>query len=322
MGSLGGICKSELELPKVNLSGLDIFKLDTKAWIEAREAIAQALELNGAFEVVYDKVNTELRNTLLGLATPELFAMQIMEKLHDNTALPFHGWLLQKPGFPFLAQQIIEPYFLSAVQEYANTIWPRGNDSFCNTTWSYAEYMQELIQIIHRMILESLGLENHYDSHIKSLTYSMRLTGYNKDISNKRVGIVKPSHKDPNYVSIICQHKVNGLEVETFDGEWIRATPSSNSFTVLLGEAFMAWTNGRLKAPKHRVKMDDIGERYSVVFSTIPTSAKDMINVPKELIDEKHPLHFKAFNYYNYIKFRFSDEGEKLNDTLKSYCGV
>ncbi|PKU74830.1 Gibberellin 2-beta-dioxygenase 7 [Dendrobium catenatum] len=49
--------------------------------------------------------------------------------------------------------------------------------------------------------------------------------------------IALPPHKDPNYIGIVCQHNVEGLELENTCGEWIKAKPFTNSFTVLVGEA-------------------------------------------------------------------------------------
>ncbi|KAG0467564.1 hypothetical protein HPP92_019144 [Vanilla planifolia] len=93
-------------------------------------------------------------------------------------------------------------------------------------------------------------------------------------------------------------------------------------FTVLLGESFMAWSNGRLKAPTHRVKMDGSKKRYSVIYSTLPRNLDEAIYCPTELIDQEHPLMYKSFNYYDYLKFKFSDEGEKHEDALKAYCAA
>ncbi|XP_020600074.1 probable 2-oxoglutarate-dependent dioxygenase AOP1.2 [Phalaenopsis equestris] len=186
--------------------------------------------------------------------------------------------------------------------------------------------MHELINMIHRMILEGLGLEDHYDSHMKSLAYSIRFSNYYKNEFDNGTNLALPSHKDPNFVSIICPHGVEGLEVEAAGatgGEWIRTTNMTNSFIVLVGEAFKAWSNGRLHAPNHRVKLKNETERrYAVIFSTLPSATNDTVNAPEELIDEQHPLLFKAFKYYDYVKFRFSEEGEKADDALKAYCGA
>ncbi|PKU74831.1 probable 2-oxoglutarate-dependent dioxygenase AOP1 [Dendrobium catenatum] len=323
MGYFGGVDTKNLELPIVDLSGLDIARFNEKVWVKARSKIVEALEIYGGFEVVYNEVSSELRNDLLGLIVPTIFTMSVVNKLSDAQKLPYHGIYFKKQGFPYLALQLADPNSLVALQEYANIIWPEGNDFFSNTVLNYAKHMQELINMIHRIIIESLCLELHNDSHMNSLAYSIRFSNYYKNALDDGINLSLPSHKDPNYISIICPHNVEGLEIETRGGEWIQTKPMKNSFTVLLGEVFKAWTNGRLHAPNHRVKLkNETEKRYAVIFSTIPSLTNDMINAPEELIDEQHPLLFKPFKYYDYVKFRFSEEGEKTNDALKAYCGV
>ncbi|PKU74833.1 Gibberellin 2-beta-dioxygenase 2 [Dendrobium catenatum] len=260
---------------EIDLSGLDVTSFNEKIWAKARSKIAEALEIYGGFEVIYNEVNLDLRNDLLGVAVPELFTMPGASNLIDSKELPYHGAFFSKPGFPFWALQLTNPNTLAPIQEYAKVIWPQRNDFF----W----------------------LANYYKG-------------------NK---IALPPHKDPNYISIVCQHNIEGLEVENKStDEWIETKPSKNSFTVLVGEAFKAWTNGRLHASNHRVKLkNETEKRYAVIFGTVPILTNDMINVREELVDEEHPLLFKPFKYYDYIKYRFTD-GENLEDALKAYCGV
>ncbi|PKU86728.1 Gibberellin 20 oxidase 1-B [Dendrobium catenatum] len=312
----------ELELPKVDLSGLDLTCLNQKTWAKARADIDDALKHFGAFEVVYDEVGSELRGGLFGQAVPDLFAVPDIEKIISASEVPSHGFFFQKKGFPFISLKVSQLSSFNHVQDFSNMIWPQGNLFFCNMVWNYTIQMKELLQMIHKMVLEILGLGDHYSSHIKSIDYSMRLTNYYNDLSESGNKVVLPSHKDPNYISIISQHNIGGLEIETSNGEWISTNPNKNSFTVVIGEAFMAWTNGRFQAPHHRVKMDRSKERYSVVFSTIPCFTNDVINPSKELVDEEHPQLFKSFKYYDYVNFRFSDEGERHTDALKFYCGA
>ncbi|KAK8947095.1 Gibberellin 2-beta-dioxygenase 7 [Platanthera zijinensis] len=316
MGSLGGNSNG---LPKVDLSGLGPkCGLGTEAWGAARSTVALALQNYGGFEVVYDRVGPDLRNELLGQLVPEMFSKPAVRVLSDERQLATHGVLFMRAGLPFVALQLAQPNCMNVVQEYARILWPEGNDFFSNTVKKYAGQMEELIQMIHRMILESLGLENHYDSHMKSLINSMRFLKYYKDSSDNGSSIGLSSHQDSTFISIVCQHNVEGLEVQTAVGdEWIYATPFANTFTVLAGEAFMAWTNGRIHAPIHRVKLTKpIEKRYTVVFSTTPSFVDDMINTPEELVDAQNPLLFKPFKYYDYVKVK-KDFG-----SLKAYCGA
>ncbi|KAL0918508.1 hypothetical protein M5K25_010517 [Dendrobium thyrsiflorum] len=121
---------------------------------------------------------------------------------------------------------------------------------------------------------------------MNSLSHSIRFSNYYKNALDDGINLALPSHKDPNYISIM-------------------------------------WKHSRLHAPNHRVKLkNETEKRYTVIFSTIPSLTNDMINAPEELIDEQHPLLFMPFKSYDYVKFCFSKEGEKTNDALKAYCGV
>ena len=93
-------------------------------------------------------------------------------------------------------------------------------------------------KIVRKMILESLGLEKYIDGHIMSTTYHLRLMKYSAPQTEEaKHGI--GSHMDKNIVTILYQNEVEGLEVETKDGNWIKYQPSSpHSFVVLIGECF------------------------------------------------------------------------------------
>ncbi|KAG0469235.1 hypothetical protein HPP92_018563, partial [Vanilla planifolia] len=264
MGSFGDLAfDSKSQLPKVDFSGLNQNKVHTPSWDVARNKVLRSLEDYGGFEVVYDKIGTEICMGLLGRAVPELFAQNEDTELGNPTQVPLHGAWMYKEGFPFLGIQLANLDSEAAMEEHVNTIWPQGNTYFRNTVWNYAVQMQEIILMIHRMILQGLGLEHLYEPHIESLTYSMRFSKYCEKMSNNKNEIVLPPHKDPNYLSIICQQNLDGLEVEASNGEWIHVSPLPNSFTVLLGESFMAWSNGRLKAQLTELKW--MGRRRDIL---------------------------------------------------------
>lgn len=106
-----------------------------------------------------------------------------------------------------------------------------------NSIQAFSEKLSELDQMIHMMSLESLGLEKHIDEHIKSVDYIVRVQRYDCPRSDEaEVGLV--SHTDKNFVTILYQNEVNGLEIMTRDGQWIKAQSSPNSFIVMVGDSF------------------------------------------------------------------------------------
>lgn len=84
--------------------------------------------------------------------------------------------------------------------------------------------------------MESLGLEIYLDEHINATYYLLRVMKYDEPkTTEKTIGLY--SHKDANALSILYQNKVDGLEVQTKDGEWITVKPSPNCFIVIIGES-------------------------------------------------------------------------------------
>ncbi|KAJ3671544.1 hypothetical protein LUZ60_007623 [Juncus effusus] len=172
--------------------------------------------------------------------------------------------------------------------------------------------------MVEKMIFQSLGIEKYCDSHLESLIYTARFAKYG-DIQDKEARVSLPTHRDPNLITIVCQNEVEGLELLSKEEEWIRVVPSPNSFTIMIGESFTVLTNGRLRAPVHRVSVDQ--KRYSIMLGSLPKKGY-LIEVPKEIIDENHPSKYSSFDVYKYLEFYFSPEAYQVKDSLKAFYGV
>nr|GEZ09249.1 probable 2-oxoglutarate-dependent dioxygenase AOP1 [Tanacetum cinerariifolium] len=131
------------------------------------------------------------------------------------------------------------------------------------------------------------------------------------------------SHRDKSFMTVIHQEEEGkSLQIQAKDGEWIEVDLSPSTFIVMAGDVCMAWSNGRIQAPYHKVMMQGNKDRYSLVLSSFIRGHK--IEVPQELIDEDHPLQFKAFDHYEYIQYVDSNtiQGIRVQDAIKSYCGI
>ncbi|ONK79394.1 uncharacterized protein A4U43_C01F5910 [Asparagus officinalis] len=317
---MGSVENKHLRLPLIDFSDLDPQNPATQKWAIARSQISQALEAHGCFEVIYDRVGPELRQELFGRVMPELFDLPLEAKQKNSSCFgKYTGYIGQIPGLAYESLRVDAAATVEGLQGFERLLWPQGNPRFCNTVWTYAKHMQELAKMVHRIVLESLGVEKYYDYHIQPKTSALRFSEYDVPLDQEtKTGMF--GHLDPNMLTIICQHK-EGLEVQTKEGEWIHVVPLTNSFTVLIGEAFKVWTNGKFQPPIHRVNMIGDEKRYSVLFATRPSD--DYLLEPlEELVDGDHPLLFKPLKYKDYITFRYSEEGRKCKNPLEGYCGV
>ncbi|PSS17894.1 2-oxoglutarate-dependent dioxygenase AOP1.2 [Actinidia chinensis var. chinensis] len=313
MGSL-----TQPNLPVIDFS-MENLKCGADSWAFTANKVVLALEEYGCFIATYDKVSLDLHNAIFH-ASKELFDLPTETKIKNTSKIPSHGYVGQEPIIPLYEGLGIEnPTTVEGVQTFTNLMWPSGNDFFCETTLLFSRLVAELDQMVMRMVSESYRIENDYETVLESTTYLLRLIKYRERQTNEtNLGIVP--HTDKSFMSILHQRQVKGLEIKTKDGDWILIEPSPSSFIVMAGDACMAWTNGRIEPPSHRVIMRGSEERYSLGLFTF--FGDRIIQIPKELVDDKHPLQFKPFDHYKFIDFYYTDEGRKSKCPIKDYCGV
>lgn len=71
----------------------------------------------------------------------------------------------------------------------------------------------------------------------------------------------------------------------------------------------------------HRILVGGKETRYSSILLSIPKD-DTVIQAPPELIDGDHPPLFKPYDYESYIKYCFTEEGQKANHQLDEFCGL
>ncbi|KAJ1375627.1 Oxoglutarate/iron-dependent dioxygenase [Sesbania bispinosa] len=261
----------QLRLPVLHFTKEDL-KPGTKSWLSACTSVRQAFEEHGCFVVVYDKISQELQNGVFS-SLKELFHLPTETKLKNKyEGKPLKGYVGQHPKIPLHESMgIDEGTTLEGIQSFAEKMWPNGNDKFCKYLFEYAKLAEGLDRMVARMIFESYGLVEHYDTYIGSTSYLLRLLAHKApEQVEPQLGFV--SHTDKSFTTILHQNHVNGLSVETKDGSWIDVDFSSpTSFVVMAGDALMRDSK-----------------------------------VPEELIDEEHPLQYKPFDHLALLNFAYS----------------
>ncbi|KAJ9190101.1 hypothetical protein P3X46_001333 [Hevea brasiliensis] len=311
--------ETPLRLPVIDFSKEEL-KPGTEEWESVKSQVRKALEEYGCFEALFNKVPAELRKGIVG-AMEELFELPLQTKLRNVSKKPFHGYVGQYPQAPLYESMGIDDANISQnVDSLTSVLWPQGNPIFSKTVQSFSEQVSELDQIVRRMIVESLGLEKYMDEHMNSTNYLLRVMKYKgPQTTDTQLGL--HPHTDKNIVTILYQNQVDGLEVKTKDGEWINVKLSPDSFVVMIGDSLYAWANGLLYSAYHRVMMTGNEARYSAGLFSIP-KAGYMIKAPEELIDEQHPLLFRPFDHVEFLKFYYTEAGQRAESALKTYCGV
>ena len=100
---------------------------------------------------------------------------------------------------------------------------------------------EDIYEAAIRMMLESYGVERLFDSFKESSFHVIRLQKYrtrtvHENSNDDDFGLGFRPHEDSNFLTILHENSVNGLEIKTKDGQWIDVKPTSSaSFIVLAG---------------------------------------------------------------------------------------
>ncbi|CAN6331908.1 unnamed protein product [Urochloa humidicola] len=312
------------QLPRIDFSGVDPSAPGAGAWAAVRAQVMGALAAFGCFDAHYPALTPELRAALFDGAVKPLFALPVGAKRRNCYApeKPFLGYLGEPQGLDGQESlAIVDPTKPDAVRAFADLVWPDAghNAGFRETVHGAAKRMAGLEAAVRRMVLEGLGVAEHHEPLNESTWHLFRMWRY--DAGGKKVrhpGSPGP-HQDTNALSVVCQHEVEGLEVRTKAGEWIRVEPSPAWLVVMVGNALRAWTNDRLHAPFHRVIVRVDAPRYSAILFSIPDCE---IQAPDKLVDDEHPPRFKPYYHDDFVGFSISEEGARHEDKLKAYCAL
>ncbi|KAL8263528.1 hypothetical protein R6Q59_021658 [Mikania micrantha] len=288
------------KLPVINMEDL---KPGTESWDMTRQKVRHVLEEYGCFIAIYGGggFTQEIRKQVFD-SLKTLFDLPIETKTKNTSDKPFHGYLGPLIGTRTLMEGMgIEgATSYDKVQNFANLMWPSGNEAFSKSIHSYANLVSQLETMVTKMVFESYGVEKYYESFNESMSYLLKVMKYRPAKADES-NLGAAAHTDKNFLSILDQNQVDGLEVQIKDDEWVTVEFLPSSFVVMATDVFMAWSNGRLRSPPHRVMMKgSAADRYSIALFTFK---KGTVETPEEFVDDEHPPRFKPFDHYKYLDF-------------------
>ncbi|KAF7804042.1 putative 2-oxoglutarate-dependent dioxygenase AOP1 [Senna tora] len=314
-------CETKWELAVIDMSSEEM-KAGSEAWISGCKTVRKAFEDEGGFVALYDKPGGEQLGDSFYSSMKQLFELPLESKQRETTDKPIIPYARGHPDIPlYETLAIYNPISKQHCEHYANVMWPQGNPTFCENVNSYAKQLVELDNMVKRMLFESFGVEkNKYEELMESMEYVVRGYKYRAPEREKGEGnLGLPPHSDPSFITILNQ-KIDGLEVRLKNGEWAHVSASHNLFFVMCGHAMKVWSNDRLRACHHRVFVNSKVDRYSMGLMTY---INKVIEPEETLVDEEHPLRFKPFDHYGYLRYFHTPEAiAKLPRRIYAYCGI
>ncbi|XP_058087479.1 2-oxoglutarate-dependent dioxygenase AOP2-like [Magnolia sinica] len=300
----------------------------TPSWAQLSAEVGHAAREFGCFEALWPTSVADRQ--LLFPKIKEVFALPVETKRKNVYEDPLSGY--NGPHRPFTNLEslgINGADSLQGVEDFTNVLWPQGNPDFSEAVYLFLKKLSEFGGIVSRMVLENLGVEKYHDGLMETLDCHVRMMHYKHPLNGVSRIEGLGAHADSNFLTILFQDEVNGLEVLNKQGQWIPVLPSPNSLIVIVGVTLVAWANERIHAPLHRVSMIGEKDRYSMALFMMSKAGK-MVRTPEELVDEQHPLIFKPFDYFKFRRmylseferFNLSNPSEACLAALKEYAGI
>ncbi|KAL5569570.1 hypothetical protein UlMin_026145 [Ulmus minor] len=305
-------------IPTIEFSKEADIKPSSASWDLVRDQVRCALEEHGCFLAVYPQVSRLLCRKIFS-QSKDLFELPTETKKKNISEEPYRGYIGPSPLMPLYEGIAIDnATSFEETQKFMNLMWPQGKEGFCEVVNSYAKLLAELEEMVLQMLFESYGATKHYDSIVASNSHLLRFLKYRKP-EDKKTETRFASHTDKDFVTIVFQDHVGGLEVQTKDGHWISIDPAPSTFLFMASDGLQLWSNDRIKACYHRVKNCGNEERYSLGLFTFNNG---VIEVPEELVDEGHPLLYNPCDSRGFLRYYLTDQAKKVDCPLKAYCGT
>lgn len=121
--------QTKCQLPIIDFTSENL-KPGTDTWVSACQVVRDALEDQGGFLALYDKVDSEIYNSVYS-AMVKLFDLPIETKRRNTTKKPIFSYSGQRSGIPlFESAGIMNPHSIEDCQKYTHIMWPEGNNHF------------------------------------------------------------------------------------------------------------------------------------------------------------------------------------------------
>jgi isopenicillin N synthase-like dioxygenase len=201
-----------------------------------------------------------------------------------------------------------DPRIVAGDPLYGLNRWPTDMPAFKAATQAYFNAMRPLAQKLVSAVGTSLGLEPDYfqRAFTDEPSCTLRLIRYpaHDRAEDNQFGFAP--HIDTNFLTLLAQSALPGLEVRTAQGEWIRPISIPGSFVVNTGEMLGRYSNDRYVATPHRVINNNNQLRHAIPFFYGPGLQATIQPVPT-CVSPDNPAKYEPLLY--------ADHRRKLNMT-------
>lgn len=180
--------------------------------------------------------------------------------------------------------------------------WPDHLPGFRETVLEYTEVVDALGRRLLPICAVALDLvPDAFDQAFADSQFSFRLSHYPPVPAEANQFGIAP-HTDANFLTLLAQTDVPGLQVRMPSGDWLEVPSIPGSFAVNSGDMMLRWTNGRFKSTPHRALPPVGRHRYAIPFFLGPQIDTVIACLPT-CQGPEDPPKFPPITYEQYLRW-------------------
>jgi isopenicillin N synthase-like dioxygenase len=180
--------------------------------------------------------------------------------------------------------------------------WPNNLPGFRETVLDYTAAVDALARRMLAVCAVALDLSPAYFDHaFADSQFSFRLSHYPPVPAEVNQFGIAP-HTDANFLTLLAQTDVPGLQVRMPSGTWLEVPYIPGSFAVNAGDMMYRWTNGRFKSTPHRALPPVGRHRYAIPFFLGPQIDTVIACLPT-CQGPENPPKFPPITYEQYLRW-------------------
>ncbi|ONI11977.1 hypothetical protein PRUPE_4G138300 [Prunus persica] len=301
------------------LSPIDLSKLDGPDHDQVADAIVNAAEVLGFFQVVNHGMPVELLESLKN-AAHDFFGQAPEKKAAYRKGVSPSPYVKYGTSFVPEKEKALEwKDYVSMVYSSdvdALTYWP---NECKEVALEYLKFSMDMVKKILKVLIAKLGVTLE-DSKIDALI-GLRMVNMNfyPTCPDPELTVGVGRHSDMGTLTVLLQDGIGGLYVKVEEdmdagrkGEWIEISPVPGALVINIGDTLQILSNGRYKSAEHRVRTTSTKSRVSVPIFTIPKQTERIGPLP-EVVKNDGVARYREVVFEDYMSNFFGNahEGKK-----------